>query len=76
MKEVAVIRMYIKWHPDKYPGNTELAEEAFKFLKRQVERLEEGKPMEDPEEMDKDEGTQTPRDRGFSSSFWDSFFRT
>ena len=76
LKRKALRRMYLKWHPDKNPGNTELAEEAFKFLKRQVERLEEGKPMEDPEEMDKDEGTQTPRDRGFSSSFWDSFFRT
>ena len=75
MKRKAIKRMYLKWHPDKNLVNTKLAEEAFKFLKRQIERMEEGKPMEDPDEPEQSEDT-TPQGSRFSSSFWESFFRT
>ena len=45
--------MYIKWHPDK--NNTPFATKAFQFLRRQIERLEQGKPLEDPDDLDIDE---------------------
>jgi len=46
----AIRRLYLKWHPDKNPERIELAEEVFKFLRRQVERLEQGLPLIDPDE--------------------------
>ena len=35
-------RLYLKWHPDKNLGNPVIAEEAFKFLKQELERQEHG----------------------------------
>ena len=75
MKRKAIKRMYLKWHPDKNRDNTEIAEEAFKYLKRQVERLQEGKPMEDPEGPE-EELTTPEGSSSYTSSFWESFFRT
>ena len=48
----AIRRLYLQWHPDKNLDNVELANEVFTFLKRQIERLEQGL---DPEEVDEDE---------------------
>ena len=72
MKRKAIKRMYLKWHPDKNLHNTHLAEEAFKFLKQQIERLEKGLPMDDP---DKPRDDSMPH-QDFTSDFWGSFFRT
>ncbi|XP_033645532.1 LOW QUALITY PROTEIN: sacsin-like [Asterias rubens] len=38
----AIRRLYRKWHPDKNPGRETLANEAFKFLKAEIERHENG----------------------------------
>ena len=35
-------RLFLKWHPDKNLGNPVIAEEAFKFLKQELERQEHG----------------------------------
>ena len=48
----AIRRLYLKWHPDKNLDNVELANEVFVFLKKQIERLEQGL---DPEDIDEDE---------------------
>ena len=72
MKRKAVKRMYLKWHPDKNLDNPELAGEAFKFLKRQIDRLEHGKPMESPDVSEEQEEDS----RSHTSSSWESFFRT
>ena len=72
MKRKAIKRMYLKWHPDKNLDNTALAGEAFKYLKQQIERLEQGKPMSDPDAPEEEDST-TYRD--FTSRNWESFFR-
>ena len=38
----AIHRLYLKWHPDKNPQNPETAEEVFKFLQDELDRLERG----------------------------------
>ena len=35
-------RLFLKWHPDKNLSNPVIAEEAFKFLKQELERQEHG----------------------------------
>ena len=49
-KRKAIKRLYLKCHPDKAnPNEHDLYEDVFKFLKRQIDRLEEGLPLEDPD---------------------------
>ena len=50
LKKKAIKRMYLKWHPDKNPDDPEFAEEVFKFLKSQVERLENGQGVSSDDE--------------------------
>ena len=71
-KTKAIRRLYLKWHPDKNQDQPELAEEVFKFLKRQINRLEQGLPLEDP---DKPDTGGIPSQRPFNSE-WSSYFRT
>uniref|UniRef100_A0A8C2FWE3 HEPN domain-containing protein n=1 Tax=Cyprinus carpio TaxID=7962 RepID=A0A8C2FWE3_CYPCA len=42
-KQKALKRLYLRWHPDKNPGNEELASEAFKYLQNRIEEIEKGK---------------------------------
>ena len=48
-KRKAIKRLYKQYHPDRNSDNVAIYEEAFKFLKRQVDRLYEGKELEDPD---------------------------
>ncbi|XP_048048678.1 sacsin-like [Megalobrama amblycephala] len=41
-KQKAIKRLYLRWHPDKNPGNEELANEAFKYLQNRIEELQQG----------------------------------
>ena len=74
-KTKAIRRLYLKWHPDKNPDRPILAEEVFKFLKKQIERLEQGLPLEDPDET-ATEGIPSQRPFGSRGSRWSSYFRT
>ena len=50
-KKTALKRMYLKYHPDKVSANRQTNyNEAFQYLLRQIERLKEGKALEDPNE--------------------------
>ncbi len=42
-KQKAFKRLYLRWHPDKNPGNEALATEAFKYLQNRIEELQSGK---------------------------------
>ncbi|TSM60516.1 Sacsin [Bagarius yarrelli] len=42
-KSKAIRRLYLRWHPDKNPDNTALATEAFKYLLKRIEELQQGK---------------------------------
>ncbi|XP_058248384.1 sacsin-like isoform X2 [Hemibagrus wyckioides] len=42
-KSKAIRRLYLRWHPDKNPDNTDLASEAFKYLLNRIEDLQQGK---------------------------------
>ncbi|XP_077982053.1 sacsin-like [Glandiceps talaboti] len=39
-----VHRLNKRWHPDKNPGNEYIATESFKYLRREIDRREEGRP--------------------------------
>ena len=47
-KRKAIKAMYLKWHPDK--NSNPLATKAFQFLQQQIQRLNDGRPLEDPRE--------------------------
>ena len=40
--------LLLEWHPDKYPDDKDLAEEVFKYLNQQLDRMREGLPLQDP----------------------------
>ena len=71
-KRKAIKRLYLKWHPDKHP-NPEMATKAFQYLRRQITRLEAGRPLEEPEqEEDTTPYEPSPRWRGWYN-MWDSW---
>ncbi|KAK2905345.1 hypothetical protein Q8A67_007144 [Cirrhinus molitorella] len=41
-KQKALKRLYLRWHPDKNPDNEALATEAFKYLQKRIEELQQG----------------------------------
>ncbi|XP_036400685.1 sacsin-like [Megalops cyprinoides] len=45
-KRKAIRRLYLKWHPDKNPECVHLATEAYKYLKKRIQELEQGKMEE------------------------------
>eukprot|EP00731_Ephydatia_muelleri_P012474 Em0006g1368a len=69
----AVKRLYLKWHPDKNPDQVQLAEQVFKFLKRQVDRLETGLPLEDPTTQNPSKNTASSTQQGHSN-FWQAYY--
>ena len=57
-KSKAIRRHFLQWHPDKNLDNLEMADEVFKFLMKQIERLERG--LEPTEDDDDDEFSPSP----------------
>lgn len=52
----AIRRMYMQYHPDKCnPKDARLYEDAFKYLIRQLDRLEKGLPLEEPTDIETEE---------------------
>ena len=56
----AIRRLYLRWHPDKNLDNVEMATDVFKFLLKQIERLERGLDPEEEEEEEDSEGEVSP----------------
>ena len=69
----AVKRLYLKWHPDKNLHRLQLADEVFKFLKRQVDRLADGLSLEDPTSEATSESS-VPGAQQRRSNFWQSYY--
>ena len=60
-KTKALRRMCYRYHPDKAsPNEKEVYEEAFKFLQTQIDRLEAGLPLQDPEDTRAQDSTCQP----------------
>ena len=71
-KKKAIRRMYIKYHPDKVnPTDKDLFEEAFKFMIRQIDRLEAGLPLEEP-----DDEITTDDEPFYEQSSWRRYYAT
>ena len=63
----AVCRMFLKYHPDKAASNKHLYEEAFKYLLRQLDRLEKGLPLEEPDGKE---------DESCEKSHWHNYYNS
>ena len=72
-RKKAIRRLYLMWHPDKNPDRILLAEDVFKYLQRQIERLQEGLPLLDPDEDNSQQ--YIPRTRKRYRSYWYSDFQ-
>ena len=44
-RKKAIHRLYLKWHPDKNSHDPESAEEVFKFIQQEMDRLERGEGL-------------------------------
>ena len=71
-RKKALRRLYLKWHPDRNPDNPDFAEKVYKFLRAQIERLEKGLPLDDPDEEDT---TRAHQSTGTSRTWWWEQFR-
>ena len=65
LRQKAVKRLYLKWHPKKNPDNHAQAEEVSKFLKQQIVRLESDEPLNDADDQQSDSKLCEP---------WESLF--
>uniref|UniRef100_T1J4U3 Uncharacterized protein n=1 Tax=Strigamia maritima TaxID=126957 RepID=T1J4U3_STRMM len=72
-RERAIKRMYLTWHPDKSPPDKkEFCEEAFKYLKNEITRLEKGLPRKKKgEKTSEKEEKESPK----ASPEWEDFFK-
>ena len=77
-KRKALRRLYLKYHPDKAnPNEHDLYEDVFKFLKRQIDRLEEGLPLEHPDLVQENlHSTSRPSHWTHYYNGWDDYVRT
>ena len=77
-KKKGIKRLYLKYHPDKAnPNEHDLYEDVFKFLKRQIDRLEEGLCLEDPDLPQKNpHSTPHPSHWTYYYNGWDDYVRT
>ena len=71
-RKKALRRLYLKWHPDRNPDNPEFAEKVYKFLRTQIDKLEQGLPLDDP---DSEQTTPTYRSTRASGTWWWREFR-
>lgn len=72
-RKKALRRLYLKWHPDRNPDNPDFAEKVFKFLLAQIDKLERGLPLDDPEY--ESTATRSSNRASGRSSWWDNYFR-
>ena len=72
----AIKRLWKQYHPDKNLNKNQIYDEAFKFLKRQIERLEQGKPLEDPDALPESSSPSTMFSSRHSnySNYWGPMF--
>ena len=76
-KRKALKRLYVKYHPDKVgPEFKDVYEEVFKFLMRQIDRLENNLPLEDPDKASEESvKVSMPRTPHWTTQFsqWDTY---
>ena len=65
----AIKAMYLKWHPDKNPSP--FATKAFQFLLRQIDRREQGEPLEDPDVLEEETSYEIPHYWADAYRRWD-----
>ena len=74
-KRKAIKRLYLKYHPDKKNSNdseVNMYDDAFKFLKQQIENIENGKPLEDPDSPSTSSSDSSSQ--RYTYSHWSSHF--
>ena len=77
LRKRAIRRLFLKWHPDKTEDNPDRAEKVFKFLLKQLEHLEKGEPLDDPDQDRKAHTTSEGyyhRSRGGAGSYYHRYW--
>ncbi|XP_062390574.1 sacsin-like [Sardina pilchardus] len=69
----AIRRLYLRWHPDKNPGQEELDNKAFRYLKNKIEEFEAKETVDDLETRNFSRQNETAQSH-FSWNF-EHFFR-
>ncbi|WAR13976.1 SACS-like protein [Mya arenaria] len=69
-----VLRLKLKWHPDKNPDKIQLTTKAFQYLEHCIRILERGEHVPEYEGDDED-FVDGGRDSGGSSSWWERSWR-
>jgi sacsin len=73
LRRKAIKAMYLKWHPDKNPSP--FATKAFQFLQRQLNRLKQGLPLEDPDDAEQSNESWTSGGTHYYYDWADAFRR-
>ena len=72
-RKKALRRLYLKWHPDRHPDDVDFAEKVFQFLLTQIDKLEQGLPLDDPEHEQAASSRGSSGGSGRSNSWSDHF---
>ena len=78
LKNTALRRLYLKWHPDKHENPNE-AERIFKFLMKQIEHLEKEEPLENPDTdvmAEKESFFRKTTNSGFTKYYYQSKYQS
>ena len=69
-RSTAIRRLYLQWHPDKNLDNVAVADEVFKYITKQIERLDQGLEVQGgSDDADEDDNLVSP------SPYWEEKYR-
>ena len=62
-------RLYLRWHPDKNPGNEDFCTKVFQYIKEIIYKLENGLPLDGEDDDDNSRSTRNFQQQTSASGF-------